>query len=1448
MKANQAVYTSIKGVEKSGYQITAHSGLSPSMLDTISEHSSLRRQLPPGYEFVNALSVQRLDAQTIGITYMFNAGIDFAGRPNRVFSHTICLTDSDYKSIGYDPFLFEDLLFKDEDSYNSSRKPDAAVGSQALSSIDISSIASDGAFLSKLSQAEISEIADHIDSTIENFNLNGKIISDIIQSIIDGEKILIVLRDDQDAIEFVRILKYLLPSPIRSDFFPMTLSMDLEFLRMHHNVMIIPESWYTRAIVGGLPEGLIQYDLRKSSKEVEVSGNTYAQRIGSIIFHIPSKALEFVRNVESDILMASKEHSTKEVLKGFMKADMYIEKAKEIQDADAQIASGYYLQASKVLFDISPHRAQETLESTIDTSLSGNVANDYLEAAGMMLKLLSKGEPRKYLFQAQIMFQDVASSFRTAIPAYLRAALQNVPGNNLETKKTLCLDSIAETEYTLEKDETEQMITEFHQSLGATDMLDLCKDVVKEGDPSGAFAEPMRTWWRKTAFEKNDLTTILEIASLVPKENQEELSSIYDDAIDLASELSGFEQASTLCISRIDLGMISERGGMKKILKFQKKVVHDGYGEDVDKYVLPVAHKLAQGGFSKEYEEFTISLLDNLDGRKWHEKVLNYGVSFAKDGSQIGVNIEEIVAKVVSSLPKSVDPGSTPSDEIVKDFVYLSDFVDKWGSKLGTQVERIVDILIDVASDWLGRENGPIEPFTSAIGVYVKYNSQKDAIEKVRGNAEALSEAEEYQSQLRLLEETYKVLPDLDKNAKEALLNDMARNLSSHPELSSERFLSWLKSEASQYGGLALNLLVRVSMYSYQMKQVGPAKALSHLQTLLRYVDEVRTQADDRLLDYIRRLPGNIVQVSLKYSTSDDKYADTKVIVEQLTENVLSGDRENFPGFVADVIENVSDSWKDESIVKWTSECIEKAGEDAALLDSILSTMSGIMEERIKEKDARAALQFLSIISANKGDEEQRSRAIRDISGVLSGEKVDPLSASERLEELYLLAKGNESLIQRDKKTVKNIESTLENVEDALGLDNISDSDFAKDARIRMAVLDDEEFSSWALSKLGEDLSTTAATALGKIIIDKIDTAIYESNFSSIAYDLDILDYAFIVEPEISASVDLAGVYAKVMKMTQEQLIPPQEIESMVNEMCSDILEFEDTDILKLGQQIAKQKQALMATLFLRLYNQDPEAFIRQIDKAPEAMAILIGDAETAKWLVKIYSLVYKENTTVGKHILEVMFTEAERLAKVPDLEGFNAYLHPLLNTKDAKRLSNLLITIIDRLQKNNKGYEVLQFLMKKEPYVGYIPDEDRYKLIKKSFEDVSNASIDNVDDFSKLIIQLEKVYSSLALEIKGGDERVLAIILDLGVQLVKSISSLMEQLSKDADDKDKELVELYGKAQYLLNSIVRVFRAYSNKKMAERLRDRFKGFPKGKNRDLWIKTGESIVDEKKEA
>jgi hypothetical protein len=439
----------------------------------------------------------------------------------------------------------------------------------------------------------------------------------------------------------------------------------------------------------------------------------------------------------------------------------------------------------------------------------------------------------------------------------------------------------------------------------------------------------------------------------------------------------------------------------------------------------------------------------------------------------------------------------------------------------------------------------------------------------------------------------------------------------------------------------------------------------------------------------------------------------------------------------------------------------------------------------------------------------------------------------------------------KKKETVEKEEEISE--DDVLGkdeteeeeLDEIKQIDFETEAKAIMNKLSGDDFIDWAQTKLKEDLEKEDLAILAQLLVENIEKLIEESSFESIITNLDTIDNTLILNYGITQFVDVDSAYGQAQAIVKEQKVPSQNLEYLVSEVCSQIKNKEKLEILLIDENLAKQKQGLLATLFYTLYHQDSEAFIRQIDKSPKMMSLLVGEGHAAKWLTTTYILINTNNETVGSKILEVMYDDAERLAKIPHPEGFSVYFKTLMNSYDENKLSKLLRTIIDQLHKCHRGYEALEYLKPIE----LIENENRFRLIRKSFEEIANASPKDIDDFAKMLISIEAWYNELSSEIEG-DEKTRYIVLDLGLHLVKSLKALMEKMTKQSKNKDEELELLYVKARFLLNGIVRVFRTNADKKMAERLRDAFKSLPKDKkkNRDLWIKTGNILVDEKKKS
>ena len=409
----------------------------------------------------------------------------------------------------------------------------------------------------------------------------------------------------------------------------------------------------------------------------------------------------------------------------------------------------------------------------------------------------------------------------------------------------------------------------------------------------------------------------------------------------------------------------------------------------------------------------------------------------------------------------------------------------------------------------------------------------------------------------------------------------------------------------------------------------------------------------------------------------------------------------------------------------------------------------------------------------------------------------------------------------------------------------IIEVDFETEAKTIMEKLSVDDFIEWTRAKLLEKPDKDVVIVLGQLLVENVKRAIDEGAFESVTRNLDTLDDALIFDYSINESIDITSVYEQTLTIIKEQKVSSHDLEYMVSEMCSQIEKKEKLTILLIDEKLINQKQGLLATLFYTLYRQDPEAFIRNIDKAPQVMSLLVGEEHAAKWLTTTYILINKTNETVGSKILETMLVDADRLSKIPHPGGFSVYFKTLMNTADEKQLSKLLKTIIEQLQKCNRGYEALEYLKPLE----LLESDTRYRMIRSSFEDISNASPEDIDEFAKMMISIDAWYGSLSSEIKG-DPKTRFIVLDLGLHLVRSLKALMEKMVRKASDKEEELGLLYVKARFLLNGIVRMFRSHADKKMAEKLRDGFKSLPKDKkmNRDLWIKTGDNIVEEKKKS
>ena len=110
----QLIYTSEITDKKRGYQFIAESqGISTADRKVIEQYSVPSKVIPVDYDFEESLLLFSLPSGNFSFSKMINNGLNFDGRPNNIYTHSLIISREDIVSIKHNFLLFEKYFVVD---------------------------------------------------------------------------------------------------------------------------------------------------------------------------------------------------------------------------------------------------------------------------------------------------------------------------------------------------------------------------------------------------------------------------------------------------------------------------------------------------------------------------------------------------------------------------------------------------------------------------------------------------------------------------------------------------------------------------------------------------------------------------------------------------------------------------------------------------------------------------------------------------------------------------------------------------------------------------------------------------------------------------------------------------------------------------------------------------------------------------------------------------------------------------------------------------------------------------------------------------------------------------------------------------------------------------------------------------------------------------------------
>ncbi len=1032
MKAHHAVYTSLKGIQRSGYQIAAHSGLSREVLDQVSEHSTLRRQIPPGYEFKSAVSVQELTPSLIGATFLFNAGTDFAGRPNRVFAHTICIDKKTWRALGYNNFTLYDLFYKDESVYEADLPEGAVPGSASLPMLDISpALEVARSWLGGAAVRALEDFVNQMGKVVDQFNLTAESVSKAIGTLIDGGRVLLVVPDEADAIELVRLITMLLPAPLRERVFPMSLSMDPTFHPQHHRLLVAPKSVADRYGVGSLPPTVVELNLlERPSEPVEVTGWSYADRVARLVELVPSKAFAFAREVEARMLNSPGDMPARDMLRRLMESDYKAALAE--RSSDDQVAAQQLLEAASLVEPVDPERAVELYEQGIDKSLLSSDFERVLPAAEHILRLVAQYWPDKYQLRAQIMLQGLADARVELLSAYIRTVLENVPGNDKGLKLQFSMDVVNDLGYMLEESYAPELFSVFREQLDEDTFLKLCIDHVHEGGES-VFGPLMREAWFEYAEQRRDLRTALGILELVPSERVAEKRVFVDRAGVLAVQCDDLPTGSKLLRNRVESWGI-DKSLVSHVKDFQKDVIERGTLQDIRLYVEPVLAVIAEQNAVEEYTRLVADLLSRVRSRARHADVVALASSFLERVARLRGRVSDVLKPAVDSLKSLTTRPETMTGEQCENASKLVKVIADSSMVPPGDRRPVASQVLESCMRMLSSPFAGDEPFLHAVRACSESLGAAEVARKVDSAASELLQQGRGAVALRAIRLVYEVLAtSMPTDIRADLVRHAADAVIDNTSLADDKTLSWLKAESDALREPSIAIQIRLINYARVLRVGDIGGAVKEVDGLVAYATTLRT--DRKMSASIQQVPGKLLSMTLTYMGAAGALRfnsdDARVLVGRLTDAYSRLNRRGLPDFVAQMMGGLSGVWDEPDIVRWLHDVLVKTASDRKLRSQVVKRMQDMVTTTVEDRDFRAAISMLPLV-VQYSVPAYKAQALSDIVRGLSKEDITHENVRDIFDLVWDIVEAFGDTIQKEEKIGRNLVSLAESIEKTL--------------------------------------------------------------------------------------------------------------------------------------------------------------------------------------------------------------------------------------------------------------------------------------------------------------------------------------------------------------------------------------------------------------------------------
>lgn len=636
-RIDQIAYGSVESATSEGYQIITDSGVSSSVRNVVYDHSTLRENTPPDYEFRSALSTYRVNNNLIGVTYYLNGGEDYSGRPNSTYAHTLLVPIEEYRQLGGNPFILMDLMPTSANMEERNR-----LAKSGLDKVRINKhLQMAREEFGDKGRSQIADASVEVESQLSDFSISDEALCDVIQCLLLATPAVVVAQDDADLNALANVIIQFVPAQVRSDLTFHSLAMDPEVQIESHSLLLTPEACYVRWF-RRLPDDFRVLDTRRESQRMNVVWGPYVKELASHLKKSVYDALSFVKSTEeglSNAVGAGADWNNR--LSHYVRATRLGREAEEEGRVSHHAASMKYYEAAEMLEDFPSLRKEMLFRGYSEVLMTLEVERFFRFAEAIILLSVSD-DSVEFIDTAKTVISDALKEeqFRRLLlagpegkPTLLQLVLQQPVALDKSTKAKMAKEIVDLADFHLTGDSLDVFIVALNQILADDVVSDFAWDIVSDDDAlyqeqsirayTQFLADHLVRLRDSRGLEKlrsctqfEDLSNIIRISQLRLLSQSATTQKDWSQTVDIIRSLATAPKDSQLtdAVKQSLNAFTKKLGRTADDFRIQRNlittVLETGILADPSEYVESIVHNIVSVGRRQQIQEYAIPVIE----------------------------------------------------------------------------------------------------------------------------------------------------------------------------------------------------------------------------------------------------------------------------------------------------------------------------------------------------------------------------------------------------------------------------------------------------------------------------------------------------------------------------------------------------------------------------------------------------------------------------------------------------------------------------------------------------------------------------------------------------------------------------------------------------------------------------------------------------------------------